>query len=91
MIHESSSKDIVKWCNARPDEFLVSDDKELIEQYLKPDAIVKTEKQFKELSKMKVEEIKAYAIEKGIELPESLTKTEMIAIIEGTLDVTGAV
>ena len=66
LLHECRNADVAKWCKNRPEEYLVSDDKE----------------KKKSPSQMNLEELKAWAAELQLEIPESLTKAEILALIK---------
>lgn len=53
--------------------------------YVVATAVCQEEKKEVNLSKMKVEELRKFASEKGIDVPEGLNKAELLAVIENGL------
>ncbi|MCQ4952115.1 hypothetical protein [Holdemania filiformis] len=87
LLHECRNADVAKWCKNRPEEYLVSDDKEKLMQVLTlNNALESTEpakqEKKKSPSQMNLEELKAWAAELQLEIPESLTKAEILALIK---------
>ena len=87
LLHECRNADVAKWCKNRPDEYLVSDDKEKLVQVLALNNALdnaepaKQEKK-KSPSQMNLDELKAWAAELQLEIPEPLTRAEIIALIK---------
>lgn len=74
VVQECSNQDIIKTCKKNPAEYKVSEKKE----DLKPSENANGT----DISKMKAEELRKLAEEKGIEGAESLNKQELLKVLK---------
>ena len=80
---ECLNKDVIKICRSDPLNYIVSDSLDDLNKQIKQlEGIDESIKPNKPVSKMKLDELKAYAEELGIENIDSLTKEELIAVIK---------
>ena len=80
---ECLNKDVIKICRSDPLNYIVSDSLDDLNKQIKQlEGIDESIKPKKPVSKMKLDELKAYAEELGIENIDSLTKEELIAVIK---------
>lgn len=78
LIQECHNEDVIRSCRKDTDHFTVA---ERLED-LAVNEEVKQPEEKPELDKMKVDELKAIAKEKGIEGAASLTKDELLAVLK---------
>ena len=82
-IKTTVSTDVIKICRSDPLNYIVSDSLDDLNKQIKQlEGIDESIKPNKPVSKMKLDELKAYAEELGIENIDSLTKEELIAVIK---------
>ena len=80
---ECLNNDVIKICRTDPLNYIVSDSLDDLNNQIKQlEGIDKSVKPNKPVSKMKLDELKVYAEELGIENIDSLTKDELIAVIK---------
>ena len=79
---ECLNDDVVKLCKNDPLHYVVMDSLDELKSKINSFTSTENKELTKPLSKMKVDELKALAIEKGIENIDSLTKDELVAIIK---------
>ena len=80
IIQECHNEDVIRSCRKDTDHFTVSEN--LNDLIAKEVVTPPTETGKLELEKMKVDELKALAKEKGIEGAASLTKEELLAVLK---------
>jgi hypothetical protein len=80
VIHEVDNSDIIKYAKLHNADFLVTEDINDISNG--ESSNLEKPAKSKPLNKMNVEELKSFATENGIELPDGLTKAEMVKVIE---------
>lgn len=79
---ECLNDDVVKLCKNDPLHYVVTDSLDELKSKINSFTSTENKELTKPLSKMKVDELKALATEKGIENIDSLTKDELVAIIK---------
>lgn len=81
---ECHNNDVIKICKKDVDGYVVKDNLSELKSSIKEndDKEKKPDNAQKSLDKMKVSELKAIAEEKGIENIESLTKAELLKVLE---------
>ena len=79
---ECLNDDVVKLCKNDPLHYVVMDSLDELKSKINSFTSTENKELTKPLSKMKVDELKALATEKGIENIDSLTKDELVAIIK---------
>lgn len=77
---ECSNLDIIKYCKKNAEEFTVSEEMEDSQQGNNGETVKE-----KPLNKMKVDELKALALEKEIDV-EGLSREEMLKVIKNVLN-----
>lgn len=79
LIQECHNEDVIRSCRKDTDHFTVAENLEslIVKEEVKP-----PEKR-QELEKMKVDELRAMAKERGIEGAVSLNKEELLAVLKG--------
>lgn len=83
VLTECLNKDVIKVCKADVDKFIVGDSKDKVEKLVKVEEETSNDAQLdKPLSKMKVEELRALAEERGIEGADSFTKSELLEVLK---------
>lgn len=83
VLTECCNKDVIKVCKADVDKFIVGDSKDKVEKLVKVEEETSNDAQLdKPLSKMKVEELRALAEERGIEGADSFTKSELLEVLK---------
>lgn len=81
LIQECHNEDVIKSCRKDMDHFMVAESLE--DLTAKED--VKQPEEKPELEKMKADELKTLAKEKGIEGASSLTKEELLAVLKDVI------
>lgn len=81
LIQECHNEDVIRSCRKDTDHFTVSENLESL--IVKEEIKLPEEKP--ELEKLKADELKALAKEKGIEGAASLTKEELLAVLKGVV------
>lgn len=81
LIQECHNEDVIKSCRKDTDHFTVAEN---LESFIANEAAEVSEEK-PELEKMKADELKSLAKEKGIEGAASLTKEELLAILKGVI------
>lgn len=83
LIQECHNEDAIRSCRKDTDHFTVTErlDDLTAKEEIKPSVEMKKP----ELEKLKVDELKALAKEKGIEGAASLTKEELLAVLKGVV------
>lgn len=81
LIQECHNEDVIKSCQKDTDHFTVAEN---LESFIVNEAAEASEEK-PELEKMKADELKSLAKEKGIEGAASLTKEELLAILKGVI------
>ena len=79
---ECLNADVVKLCKNDPLHYVVTNSLDELKSKINSFTSTENKELTKPLSKMKVDELKSLAIEKGIENIDSLTKDELVAIIK---------
>lgn len=80
---ECLNNDVIKICRNDPLNYIVCDSLDDLNNQIKQlEGIDESVKPNKPISKMKLDELKVYAEELGIENIDSLTKDELIAVIK---------
>ena len=77
---ECVNNDVVKTCKKDFDTFIVNDNKDKLKKLIEVED--EEEVETKPLSKMKIDELKALAEERGIVGYESLTKAELLEVLK---------
>lgn len=81
LIQECHNEDVIRSCRKDADHFTVS---ETLEDLIVKENVNQPAENL-ELEKMKVDELKALAREKGIEGAASLTKGELLEVLKGVM------
>ena len=79
LIQECYNEDVIRACKKDTEHFTVADNRESLTA---KEAVNKPEER-PELEKMKVDELRAMAKERGIEGAASLNKEELLAVLKG--------
>lgn len=79
LIQECHNEDVIRACQKDIEHFTVAENRESLTA---KEAVNKPEEK-PELEKMKVDELRAMAKEKGIEGAASLNKEELLAVLKG--------
>lgn len=79
LIQECHNDDVIRSCRKDTDHFTVAEN---LESFIVKEAVNKPEEK-PELEKMKVDELRAMAKERGIEGAASLNKEELLAVLKG--------
>ncbi|WP_373267133.1 Rho termination factor N-terminal domain-containing protein [Hungatella hathewayi] len=79
LIQECHNEDVIRSCRKDTDHFTVSENLEslIVKEEVRPP------EERQELEKMKVDELRAMAKERGIEGAASLNKEELLAVLKG--------
>lgn len=82
VVQECHNKDVIKICQKNPEEYEVAENREVLNAAGETVKVSKVEQETKNLSEMKVAELREFAKEQGIDAADSLNKPELLEVLK---------
>lgn len=82
VVQECHNKDVIKICQKNPEEYEVAENREVLNATGETVKVSKAEQETKNLSEMKVAELRELAKEQGIDAADSLNKPELLEVLK---------